>query len=512
MKVLFIYTEVSSAVGYSAGIGILSAILKRKDHQTKLIHISQELDYPLDLDRINNDIDKIQPGLICLSVTTNQWYYARQIGKSIKKEFKIPIIVGGHHPTADPEKVITESWVDVVCRGEGDEVLPEVVRRIESGESLDGIPNLLFKKNEKIVREPLLSWVKDLDSLPFEDHDVFDYSNIVETRSGWAEVIVTRGCPYRCSYCFNEPLFIQYRKDRQTFNGHILRRKEIVRRRSVDNIIKMLMELKRKYPKIKGFTFVDDVLARKGAWFDEFSSRYQKEIRLPYACTSQPLLFNESVAKQLKESGCKVVKMGIEAGNEQIRKKVLKRNISNEFLINIFKIAKRNGLKPQSFNMIGIPGESFENMMETIRLNAKIKPYIVWLSTFNPYPGTALYQECIKKGMIDESKWDQINSYRGGTVLKDKYLSSLALKKVQVLFRWFLNANLNNVCKKIYMDVIEELLCLDNKKWENGEVEKRFRQIDQQIDLDLRKKCIDHFVSKKYLNIFWGEEYQYDLS
>lgn len=512
MKVLFIYTDVGIAVGFSAGIGVLSAILKQKGHQTKLIHVSQELGYPLDLKRIKEDIAKLRPGLICFSATTNQWHFARLIGQEIKKGFEIPIIVGGHHPTADSDKVMAEPWVDIICRGEADEVLPEVVRRIESGQALDGIPNLLYRKNGKVVREALLSWVKDLDSLPFEDYGIFDNSRIVETRSGWAEVIVTRGCPYSCSYCFNHPLFSQYNKDSKMFLGHPLVKKEMIRRRSVDSTIKMLKELKRKYPNIKGFTFVDDILARKGVWFDEFSRHYQKEIGLPYACTSQPLLFNEKVAIQLKNSGCKVVKMGIEAGNEEIRRKVLKRNISDEWLIEVFEIAKRNRLKPQAFNMIGIPGESIENMMETVRLNARIKPYIVWLSTFNPYPGTELYYECLRKGMIDESKWDRIDSYRGGTVLKDKYLSSLELKKVRLLFRWYLNANLENSCVKIYKDVIEQFVSLDDEKWENGEVESEFQQVDQQIDSDLRKRGVDHFVSKKYINIFWAKEYQYDLS
>ncbi len=512
MKVLFIYTEVSSEVGYSAGIGILSAILKRGGHQTRLIHISPELDYTLDLDRINNDISRLQPGLICLSVTTNQWYFARQVGKSIKKEFKIPIIVGGHHPTADPEKVIAEPWVDIVCRGEGDEVLPEVVHRIESGKSFDGIPNLLFRKNGKIVREPLLSWVKDLDSLPFEDHEVFDYSSIVETRSGWAEVIVTRGCPYRCSFCFNEPLFNQYSKDIQTFKGHVLRKKEMLRRRSVDATIKMLKELKIKYTNIKGFTFVDDVMAREGQWLDEFVVRYKNEIGLPYTCTSQALLFNERVASQLKESGCKVVKMGIEVGNESVRKNVLKKNISNELLMKVFSIAQRYGLKPQSFNMIGIPGESIEDMMETIHLNARIKPYIVWLSTFNPYPGSELYHECIRKGMIDESKWDQVGSFRGGSVFKDEFLPSLELKKIRVLFRWLLNANLDNPAAEVYKAQVDEFWSLSDDKWETGKVEKLFQERDLKIDLDLRRKDISHYVSKKYINIFWGREYGYDLS
>lgn len=514
LKILFIYTDVSTAIGYTAGIGSLSAFLKREGYEVKLIHVSDELDYPLDLKQINKDIGNYKPDLICFSITTNQWYYSRSIGKSIKKEFSIPIIVGGHHPTSDADKVIAEPWVDMLCQGEGEHTLLEVVRRIESRKKVNGVPNLLHKKNGKVIKELMKAWEHDIDSLPFDDRDIFDYKKIVETRGGWAEVIVTRGCPYACSYCFNKPLIDRYKKDANTSNknNNFNTGEFATRRRSVDSTIRMLKELKKKYNNITAFTFVDDIMAKVGVWFDEFASRYKEEIGLPYACTSQPLYFNEKLAKQLKETGCKVVKMGVEVGSESIRQKVLKRKISNDCLHNVFKIAKDYGLKPQSFNMLGVPGESVENMMETVRLNAKLKPYIVWISTFIPYPGTELYCDSMKKGMIDEVKWDQVDSYRGASVLKEEFLPSLELSKIRIMFRWLLNANLENDAQGFYEKEIEKLSFLPSEQWQNGVVEKIFLERDAEIDLLMRKKDISHYVNKKYLNIYWGEEYNYDLS
>ena len=513
MKVLFIYTDVSSAVGYTAAIGSLSAILKREGHETKLIHVSNELGYPLDLERINGDIREYGPDLICFSITTNQWFFARQIGRSVGEEFDIPIIVGGHHPTAAPEKVIAEPWVDMVCRGEGDKALVEVLERIADGSSMNGIRNIYHKDNGRIIREPLGTWIDDLDSLPFDDRDVFDYSKIVDTRSGWAEVIVTRGCPYPCTYCFNTPLIKEYGKDIASRDGAKFEKKIFInRRRSVGETIRMLKELTQTYQNITGITFVDDIMAREGEWFEEFSKRYSKEIGLPYACTSHPMLLSEKVAGMLKESGCKVVKMGVEAGNADIRRKVLKRNISNERLRDVFGVAKDLGLKPQAFNMIGIPGETLEDIMETARMNAEIKPYIVWVSTFVPYPGTELYMECERKGMIDESKWEIVDSYRGASVLKDEYLPSLDFEKIRVMFRWLLNANLKNEGSGIYEENLRELSSLPDDQWRAGEAERLFVERDAEIDRHLREKDISHYVSKKYINILWGREYNYDLT
>ncbi len=490
-------------------------MLKKNGHKTSLIHVSEDLGYPLDERRIAQDVQSYQPDLICFSITTNQWFFAKSIGKSIKKEFDIPVVVGGHHPMSTPDTVIQEPWVDILCRGEGDFVLPEIAKRIEAGLALDGIPNIYHKKDGEVIESPMTSWVQDLNILPFEDREVFNYGRIVDTRNGWAEVIVTRGCPYQCTYCFNKPLLDQYKDSCKTSdlnNSPFPSREFVSRRRSVDETIQLLKGLKETYQNIKFFTFVDDVMAREGEWFDAFTERYKNEIGLPYACTSQPLLFTEKLARQLKGSGCKVVKMGVEAGNEEIRKKVLKRSISNDKLREVFGIAREQGLKPQSFNMIGIPGEDITHMMETITLNAELKPYIVWLSTFNPYPGTELYRECMRRDMIDEAKWNEVDSYRGGSVLKDEILPALELKQLRVLFRWILNAHLGNEANEIYQKLLNEFHELPEEEWMNGTAEKKFIKKDNEVDEQLRKQNISHYVSKKYISMFWGKEYDYDLS
>jgi len=204
--------------------------------------------------------------------------------------------------------------------------------------------------------------------------------------------------------------------------------------------------------------------------------------------------------------------MGVEAGNPEIRKKVLKRNISNERLLENFEIIRKYGLKSQTFNMIGIPGETIENMFETIELNALLKPYIVWVSTFNPYPGTELYQVCQENDMIDEKLWDQIDSYRSDTILRDGYLSLLDFKKLRVLFRWHLNERLRNGSEEVYHKNIEKLSALPEEQWKNGTAEKLFKVRDIEIDQDLQKKKISHYFGKKYINMYFGSEYDYDLT
>ncbi|MFH2000518.1 MAG: radical SAM protein [Planctomycetota bacterium] len=512
MKILFIYPDTMTEVGYSSGIGMLSAGLRKNGHETRLIHVCAELDYPLDMLHIVQDISRFEPHLICFSVSTNQWHVAQKIGCRIRESFTTPILVGGYHATADPDAVMAERWVDFTCRGEGDRALPELVNRLKAGLTAKGICNLMHRENGRVLKEPLCGWVEDLDTLPFDDYSIFDYQKIIETRSGWAEVIVSRGCRHSCSYCYNQPLFNHYRQDLKSSKGMTFTRRDYVRRNSVPYAIDKLKRIKRKYPNVSGFTFVDDILASDDDWFSEFAGQYQNEIGLPYACASHPLAFNQKVAALLKASGCKVVKMGVESGNPEIRAKVLKRRMSNDRLCQVFGVARDFGLKPQAFNMIGIPGETLDDIAETIRLNAKIKPYIVWVATFVPHPGTAIYGECVKKEMLDSSKWGLADSYRGDSLLKEAYLPALAFRKIRVMIRWHLNACLDNGAGDIYKNSIRELESLPEQKWIDGTAEELFHRKDREIDLKLREQDISHYIQKKYINILWGGEYDYDLS
>jgi radical SAM superfamily enzyme YgiQ (UPF0313 family) len=530
-------------VGYSCGIGALSAHLKRNGHKTKLLHVSDELGYSLDPNRIVKDVLDYDPGLICFSSVTNQWFYCKTIARFLRRACDIPIVVGGHHANSAAQEIIAEKAVNYVCKGEGEVPLLELVNRIERGESTLDVPNMLvkvdadrvasgylrtgsgqivnrlgavqpsffLKDGNAVVENKVQRWIDELDNLAFEDRDIFSFKQIVDTRTGWAEVIASRGCPYACTYCFNVPFFDMYKQDLKDTPDQV-KMKDFIRRRSVRSTVDMLKEVKECYPNVKYFTFVDDVFAIYSRWLADLAPVYKKEIGLPFAATSQPLAFNEKIASLLQEMGCKVVKMGVEAGNATIRRQVLNRNIPDQVLTDDFALARKYKLKPQAFNMIGLPTETTADMIQTARLNAQLRAYIVWYSTFMPYPGTGLWDFCKKHDLMDETKWDEVRSYRGGTVLKETSFSHIDLEKIRVMFRWHLNEELNNDCSEEYGRNIRELGALPDDVWRSGEAEKLWRERENEIDEKCRRLKLDHYVGKKYVNIFWAKEYDYDLS
>jgi radical SAM superfamily enzyme YgiQ (UPF0313 family) len=543
-------------VGYSCGIGVLSAYLRRYGHETKLIHVSDELGYGLDVERIVKDVLEYNPGLIAFSSVTNQWFYVKTIAKFIRRACDTPIVVGGHHANAAADQIIREKAVDFACKGEGEVPLLELVNRLESRGQAESTPNMLAKLNGTggdaskhaaatgtfggntvtasasiapaascspqarnfvledgtvVIDNPVQRFIDDLDSLPFEDREIFDYDRIIKTRHGWAEVIASRGCPYACTYCFNLPFLDMYKEDLKGTDKRVTI-KDFVRRRSVESTVEMLRSVKESYPNVQYFTFVDDVFAIYSRWLADLAPVYADAVGLPFAATSQPLAFNEKIARLLKEMGCKVVKMGVESGNPRIRNQVLNRNIPDRVLIEDFALARKYGLKPQAFNMIGLPTDTRETMLETVRLNAKLRAYIVWVSTFMPYPGTVLDTFCHENDLIDESRWDEVKSYRGGSVLKETSFTYPELEKARVLFRWNLNVSLENDCSDEYKKNVEDLSSMSDDRWMSGDVEKIWQEREPELDAKYRKQKVDHYVGKKYVNILWAKEYDYDLS
>lgn len=169
----------------------------------------------------------------------------------------------------------------------------------------------------------------------------------------------------------------------------------------------MMMEidrLKNNYSRIETVLFVDDLFAVNKNWLKEFSREYGKRFHIPFWCNARADFIDEERVNYLKAGGCEQIMMGIESGNDYIRKEIMKRNITREKIKDSFAMVKRAGIRVWAFNMIGLPGETKDTIKETISLNREVKPDSIFCSIFHPYPGTELYELCKKQGWISERK------------------------------------------------------------------------------------------------------------
>ena len=330
-----------------------------------------------------------KPDLIAFTSDTVSYSHVKHMAKRLREVLDVPQIIGGVHASILPEHVISTGGFDFLCVGEGEAALLELVTCMEERTGFDHIDNIWAKKEGKIHKSPVRSLVDNLDSLPFPDRDIFRQYGILTTDYN---IIASRGCPYHCSYCCNHIYQKLYRH-----------KGKFTRRRSVDNVIEEL-KIAKKDQKIRSVYFWDDAFLIHQPWLEEFSDKYPKEIGLLFHCLSRPEDIDEKTIGLLKQAGCRYINMGLESGNGHIRKDILKRKMSNEQIIRAAHLIKNHDIRLNVFNMFGIPGETPDNMWETVRLNEQISPDGTFSFIFTPFLGTELAEKARSSGMMNDAQ------------------------------------------------------------------------------------------------------------
>ncbi|MBM3251251.1 MAG: B12-binding domain-containing radical SAM protein [Candidatus Omnitrophica bacterium] len=380
MHLLIIYPNINLEPAVSHGITALAGMLKAHGHSVSLLVLDKYK--AIKEGQIYSQVSVINPDVIGLSLTSNQKRYAKEIITGLKRNFHIPIVVGGVYPTLFPEFIKEVEGIDGLCRGEGEEALIEYLDCLQQNKDYYRIKNWWFKKDGKIITNPIRPFNQNLDNYPLPDYEIFpkDFFH-------YPNMAFTRGCPFPCAYCSNHAL-----KNIYSDNGPYLRFKSVAR---------ALEEIKIYIDKINPswLGFDDDSITKNKEWLKEFCEKYPKVSSIPFHCNSFPSAINSEVCRMLKSAGCRVIGIGVESGDEEIRIKTLKRPIKNQDIIAAFKCAKDAGLLTHSFNMIGIPGETKECFKETVKLNRVIQPDYFQLTVFYPYEGTQLYEVVRQKGL-----------------------------------------------------------------------------------------------------------------
>lgn len=394
MKITFIYPDIilhrPDWTGYFyVGIASLSSFLKREGHNTSLIHITQ----PISRSEFLKRVEKEGPDLIGLTSTSHMFPFVKRLTSwLVEAKMSVQTVYGGIHPTIAPDEAIGADGIDMICRGEGEAPLSELCQKIENKEDISNIHNLWVKRNGTIIKNPLRPSLDDLDRLPLPDRSIFlNYRNLYCEREDKGSFMVSRGCPYNCTYCCN----------------HLMREisgsNSSVRFRSVDKVIEEIKGVIEQYPFFNTLVFDDDILFLKRKWSEEFAEKYSREIRLPFICNARANLIDEAMAALLVKAGCCHVRFGLESGNEKISSEILNRRLTNDQIKKAFSISQKVGLITESFNMVGIPYEKPSSILDTIKLNATIAVDKMHISIYQPYYGTKLANICKEQNFLVSS-------------------------------------------------------------------------------------------------------------
>ncbi|MFH1308295.1 MAG: B12-binding domain-containing radical SAM protein [archaeon] len=427
---------------YSHGVRAISAYLKSKGHKTLLL--SMPLPYAINEDnqrKLNFSTDKYSKkailqmlnlvkdsdviGISSLAANTKK---ALQLIKALKKLNK-PIIWGGIFATTFPEFCIKHA--DIVCIGEGELALEELLKKIELGKNYYKTKNFWFKKGNKIIKNPIRPLFADLDKLP--NYDYSPRTNYVLEKNktfkklnqkhigNWLYYHGIRGCPFSCKYCCNCHLKMLYK------NKGIY-----IRKRSIKLVIQDLEQLKKQFPKLQWIWITDDdINMRTIEELKEFRELYRKKIKLPFRCYMTPVTITEEKLKLLLEAGLGQIEVGIQTASDRVNKEVYGRPITKQQTlkaINLLHKYLRYMRSPTSYQLIITnPYEKKEEVLETIKFVLKM-PTPFHLAPFGIvfFPGSPLYNQAVKDGIIkkfEDSAYDldYINLYEH-TKIKSKNL------------------------------------------------------------------------------------------
>jgi anaerobic magnesium-protoporphyrin IX monomethyl ester cyclase len=390
MKILLVLTEINQRfgqLGAAHGLMSISAYLKQTGYPD--IHFGYYPDKGY-LQQWQDDLDKIKPQLIGIYATAPQFQFIQKMIQAVSDP-NCFIILGGPHPTIFHQCLEQTPRLNAICIGEGEYPMLELAQVLEQGKDFTRIKNLRIRHQGRIIENPTRPLIQDLDSLPFVDRELGDHQKVIDNWGlSQVRILAGRGCPFNCTFCSNHRI-------RKMQEGRY------VRFRSANHIIEEIKVLQKKY-RFNEILFDDDI-----CWIDrnlvyEFAERYKKEIGLPFMFSGRVEILDRDKLTKLKEAGGTRVGFGVEHGDQTFRSQVLRRKTTNKQMLEISRIAREVGLQIKTLNMVGLPGETPELHQATVKLNQQIQPDVAGISIFYPFPGTDLYDLCLKEGYLKEDQ------------------------------------------------------------------------------------------------------------
>ncbi|MCD6224166.1 MAG: B12-binding domain-containing radical SAM protein [Deltaproteobacteria bacterium] len=503
MKILFIYPNEGSQLGFNYGVAHIAAILKKAGHKVELLQFSGEIGNLPSKDEFCNSIKQINPDLIGFSVVTNQWPYTKKLAAWVRYATDVPVVCGGIHAMASAREILQSGLFDYIIRGEAEDAFLEFVEKLAGEESVQTVRNLGLVKDGEILINPMRP-LPNLKKLPPKDYDIFDFQKIIDAKNDWVGLMGSRGCPSACTYCFNHQVVAQYRKDLNCSFKQL----NYIRHFDVKDVINEIKYLVKNYKNIKMFIFDDDLFTFYKDYVKDFCREYKKTSDIPFVVNAHVGFFDEDRARFLSEANCKIVKFGVESGSERIREKVLHRRMKNTKIIKAIETAQSYGLHTSVFLMIGLPDETYDDLMATITLMSKTVPGRYRWSFFYPFPGTKAYDFSFKLKTINSDKMAKMSNFTQGSCLDFGHEHNLLLKKVGLLMPWFVNAYSSLPVADFYKRKIETILQYDSEKWD-AESENLFNE-DKLLSDNFVKKGLRHYAIK--YNPFMGVISDYFVS
>ncbi len=375
----------------SLGPAFLAAVARAEGHSAAMLRVAH--DEPVESVRAR--VATAAPDLIGVSMTTRQWLRGRDMANALRSA--VPVIAGGLHATFSPEQVLAEPGFDAVCLGEGERPFAALLGHLSAGGRIADarMPNIWVKGGAHPGLDPP---VERIDDIPFMARDMLD------ERWGVVHVTTQRGCPFPCTYC-------AARMYDQLYDGI----GKYGRRRSLDSVLAELDAIRAAGP-LSYVIFLDDTFTINQPWVFEFCRAFPERVGVPFSLHARAETMNPKLIEALAAAGCRHIVYGVESGSERIRREVMKRPVTNERLVEVFRRTKEAGILVTANYMIGVPGETPDDLRATIDLHHRLEPLDFGYFVFYPFPGTQLFQTCRQRGWLPEN-WQDLPARHDRSIL-----------------------------------------------------------------------------------------------
>jgi radical SAM superfamily enzyme YgiQ (UPF0313 family) len=391
-------------------ITLLANMAKEKGHTVNLAFsaaLFKEFNLPFIVDFFDDTnlvLDKLKeqkPDIVAFSCLTQSYQWMLGIAREIKKSNPdVYTIFGGVHVSAVPEIVLKSEEVDYVVAGEGEEAFFEIIDAVKERDFYRSIPNTRYINPEgMMIRGAQKGFKQELDEFPGFTKELWERDTHVTNNF---MTMASRGCPYRCTFCFNN-FFAELPDDKKNKGKY-------VRTRSVNHVINELLVSKKRYGRIRYIDFMDDIFTVNKMWLKEFLIRYKREINIPFQCLTHPKYMDEEMAVWLKEAGCQWVQIGIQTMDDEFKNGSLRRYEKSEHIENALAAMLKAGLKVKADHMLALPGEPLVAQENARKLYAEHCPTIIQTFWTCFLPGTELLKDAIKEGIVSKEQEDRLNN------------------------------------------------------------------------------------------------------
>jgi anaerobic magnesium-protoporphyrin IX monomethyl ester cyclase len=365
----------------------LAAYVRKMGYNPKILD--------MDLDNLSFEdalkyVESTSPKILGITAFTSTVKTAYKLLDAIKERIKdIVTVIGGPHVTFMPDEALSHQGVDIVAIGEGEETLYELIEAYEKNKDLSEVKGIVYKnKNGEIKMTKPRPFIQNLDEIPFPARDLVDYERYRWNGVLEAPMLTTRGCTFQCQYCSSsEMMGRRYRM------------------RSVQNVIDEIKEVQEKYH-VRDIEFIDDTFTLNMKRASEvMKAIISEKLDVRLSLSSRVNTINEELMQQLKKGGTENIYYGIESGSQRVLD-LMKKGIKLEQAEAAVNLAKKYGIKVLGSYILGYPGETPDEMNQTIKFSIKLNTDYAQYSILTPFPGTPIYYELDEKGLIMTKDWD----------------------------------------------------------------------------------------------------------